>query len=55
MNAQEVKKIADFIKTKYTGPTPLIGIVCGSGLSGLTDVHMTDKFTMPYDQIPGMN
>jgi len=32
--------------------TPLIGIVCGSGLSGLA-ASIRDKVEIPYDEIPG--
>ena len=48
----DVQKIASFIKSKYKGPVPKIGIVCGSGLSELTEAYMTDKFTLKYDDIP---
>ncbi|KAF8301473.1 hypothetical protein DL93DRAFT_2090699 [Clavulina sp. PMI_390] len=33
--------------------SPKIGIVCGSGLSGLAD-HMRDKVLVPYEDLPGM-
>ena len=33
-------------------PFPKIGIICGSGLSGLSNI-MTSQFSVPYSKVPG--
>ena len=53
MNTEvDVHSIAAYLKTKYSVITPLIGVVCGSGLSELTETHMIDKIVIPYSEIP---
>ncbi len=52
---QSYRKAAAFLKTQLTAtsfPIPLIGIVCGSGLSGLSKT-LTNTITIKYSQIPG--
>ncbi|GMI55461.1 hypothetical protein ScalyP_jg3444 [Parmales sp. scaly parma] len=47
------REIASFLKTKVPQDfSPKIGIVCGSGLSSLSD-GMTEQVTIPYSSIPG--
>lgn len=34
--------------------TPLVAIVCGSGLGGLAEtIHLSPKVELPYEQVPG--
>lgn len=46
-----VKEIADFLLSK-AGITPTIGIICGSGLGGLTDL-VEIKYAIDYKNVPG--
>ena len=51
------RNAAAFLKAQLetqneNAPMPLIGIVCGSGLSGLSKA-LTDTVTIKYSQIPG--
>jgi purine-nucleoside phosphorylase len=43
--------IMDFLRTK-TDMTPTVGIVCGSGLGGITQ-RLNDTITVKYTDIPG--
>ena len=52
---QSYRKAAAFLKAKLieeNSPVPLIGIVCGSGLSELSKT-LTDTVTINYREIPG--
>lgn len=46
-----IETICDFLK-KNTSYRPTMGVICGSGLSGLSSC-LQDKHTIPYDKIPG--
>ena len=45
-----INAIKSFLPDKLQNP--LVGIVCGSGLSGLAD-EFKDKVIVPYEDIPG--
>ena len=50
-------KMGDYVETaeylrKVTRAKPVVGIICGSGLSGLSR-NLKDPITIPYEQIPG--
>lgn len=47
----EVAAIADLIKKKLVD-TPILGIICGSGLGGLADI-VSDPICFPYSELPG--
>jgi hypothetical protein len=52
---QSYRKAASFVLstlTTHNKETPKIGIICGSGLSGLSSC-MTDTLTISYASIPG--
>ena len=49
-SSEKVTKSADFIKSKIS-TEPKIGIICGSGLSGIGDL-VTDKTIIVYKDIP---
>ena len=49
-SSEKVKQSANFIKAKLTS-TPKIGIICGSGLSGIAD-QVTNQTVVPYKEIP---
>jgi purine-nucleoside phosphorylase len=44
-------EIAEFL-LKKTSARPEVGIICGSGLSGLANT-LDNKETIPYEDIPG--
>mmetsp|Transcript_20405 Transcript_20405/g.23422 ORF Transcript_20405/g.23422 Transcript_20405/m.23422 type:complete len:305 (+) Transcript_20405:116-1030(+) len=46
------RKAAAYVLSRIDGPCPVVGIICGSGLSGLSD-EMTDTHTFKYGDIPG--
>lgn len=48
-----ITRIVAYARERFTFEyqNPVIGIVCGSGLSNLTSL-MTDKLTIPYSEIP---
>lgn len=48
---ENVTKIAEHIR-KTSKLTPLIGIICGSGLGKLAD-GIQDRIVIPYEEIPG--
>ena len=48
---QPYELAADYLLRKV-GKTPEVGIICGSGLSGLSNV-IENPFTVPYEEIPG--
>jgi purine nucleoside phosphorylase len=48
--AEAIRTIHSFLPDNLK--TPLFGIVCGTGLSGLAD-SLRDVITIPYDKIPG--
>jgi len=50
-NLASYEEIVDFIRSK-TDITPQIGIICGSGLGGLSDL-LTDTVVVNYADIPG--
>ena len=42
---------ADYIKEKFSGNVPTVGIVLGSGLGRLADI-IEDQVVIPYKTIP---
>mmetsp|Transcript_4569 Transcript_4569/g.5948 ORF Transcript_4569/g.5948 Transcript_4569/m.5948 type:complete len:358 (+) Transcript_4569:83-1156(+) len=49
------RQAASFLKqalTKTNTPTPIVGIICGSGLSGLSKT-LSNPITIAYHEIPG--
>jgi len=49
---QSYLHIAEFLRKKQKH-RPQVGIICGSGLSGLSE-HLTNSTTINYEDIPGM-
>lgn len=53
MNTTELQEAVAFLKGKTSDKaTPTVGVICGSGLSGLSKC-LTDGLTINYDEIPG--
>lgn len=48
---ETIKKIRDVLDAQNL-PSPLLGIVCGSGLSTLVN-KLSDVVQIPYGQLPG--
>lgn len=48
---ETIKKIRGVLDAQKR-PTPLLGIVCGSGLSTLVN-KLSDTVQIPYSQLPG--
>lgn len=48
---QTIKKIRGVLDVQNL-PSPLLGIVCGSGLSTLVN-KLSDAVQIPYSQLPG--
>ena len=54
MEYHELQKIADFLR-KRTEITPVLGIICGSGLGGMVDELDSNqvKVVIPYREVEG--
>nr|XP_002129656.1 purine nucleoside phosphorylase-like [Ciona intestinalis] len=50
-STEKVRVSADFLKSKMGNVKPKIGIICGSGLSGLGEV-VENKIVVKYSEIP---
>ncbi len=48
---EKIKVATDFIKTRLSGISPLVGIVLGSGLGELAE-QIENKIVIPYSSIP---
>ncbi|GBG25592.1 S-methyl-5'-thioadenosine phosphorylase [Hondaea fermentalgiana] len=46
-----LKEAAAFLETKSQGAKPTVGVICGSGLSGLVNA-LDDKLVVDYSEIP---
>ena len=50
-NLAEIEDVVRFLRTK-TDAVPLVGIICGSGLSEITKL-LDNAVNIPYADIPG--
>ena len=46
------EEVASRLQARIGGRVPEVGIICGSGLSGLSK-SLTNAITVPYSEIPG--
>ncbi|KAJ4461635.1 putative Purine nucleoside phosphorylase 1 [Paratrimastix pyriformis] len=47
----QLDETLNFLRTKYSGPAPVLGVVLGSGLSGVANA-IDNKIAVPYAEIP---